>query len=147
MGWCSSARVEGTCSYSKTSARACSARFCARHGRRHANGARRGPRLAQGVEKTLLLRRAIEGTYQGTTSRKRTGLRADLTVPRPRAARAVQIDFRRSAVKRLKRGAFPRVHIGELKPWSRANLVPNCGLGAPRSATARGAVRGSHRAP
>ena len=70
--------------------------------------ARRGPRLAQGVEKTLLLRCAIEGTYQDTTSRKRTGRRADLTVPRPRAARAVQIDFRRSGVKRFKRGAFSR---------------------------------------
>ena len=70
-----------------------------------------------------------------------------MTVQQPRAARAVQIDFRRGAVKPVKRGAFPRVHIGELKPWSRANLVQNCGLGAPRRATARSAVRGSHRAP
>ena len=107
----------------------------------------RVPRLAQGAEKTLLLRCAIEGTYQGTTSRKRTGLRADLTVPRPRAARAVQIDFRRSGLKRFKRGAFPRVCRGKLKPSSRAKLGPNCGLGAPRRATARGAVRDSHRAP
>ena len=69
-----------------------------------------------------------------------------MTVARPGEARAVQIDFRRGAVKRLKRGAFPRAHIGELKLLSRAKLVPNCGLGAPRRATARGAVRGSHRA-
>ena len=110
------------------------------------DGARRGPRLAQGAEKTRQLSCFIEGVYQGTTYPKRSGLRADLTVPRPRAALAVQIDFRRGAVKRLKRGAFPRVHIGKLKPWSRAKLVPNCGLGARRRA-ARGAVRGSHRTP
>ena len=103
----------------------------------------RGPRLAQGVEKTLLLRCAIEGTYQGTTSRKRTGLRADLTVPRPRAARAVQIDFRRSAVKRFKRGAFSRrasrEHVAVPRSLFELNLRS-------RRPIPRGAVRGSHRA-
>ena len=79
------------------------------------DGARRGPRLTQGGEKTLLLRCAMQGTYQGTTSRKRPGLRAELTAPQPRAARAVQIDFRRGAVKPVKRGAFSRVCIGELE--------------------------------
>ena len=78
-------------------------------------GARRGPRLAQGAEMALLLGCFFEGVYQGTTYPKRPGLRADLTAPRPRAARAVQIDFRRGAVKRVKKGAFSRVHIGELK--------------------------------
>ena len=72
-------------------------------------------RLAQGVEKTRQLRRFIEGTYQATTYPKRPGQRADLTVPRPRAARAVQVDFRRGAVKRVKKGAFSRVHTGELE--------------------------------
>ena len=76
-------------------------------------GARRSPRLAQGAEKTRQLSCFIEGVYQGTTSRKRTGQRADLTVPRPRAARAVQIDFRRGAIKPVKRGAFSRVHRGQ----------------------------------
>ena len=70
-----------------------------------------------------------------------------MTVPRLRAARAVQIDFRRGAIKRVKRGAFSIVCRGKLKPLSRAKLVPNCGLGAPRRATARGAVRGSQREP
>ena len=119
----------------------------ARGSRRRRDGARRGPRLAQGAEKTRQLSCFIEGMYQGTTSRKRTGQRADLTVPRPRAARTVQIDFRRGAVKPVKRGAFPRVHIGELESLPRAKLVRICGLGASRRATARGAVRGSHRAP
>ena len=78
-------------------------------------GALRGPRLAQGAEKTRQLSCFIEGVYQGTTYPKRTGLRADLTVPRAPAARAVQIDFRRGAVKPVKRGAFSRVCIGELE--------------------------------
>ena len=70
-----------------------------------------------------------------------------MTVQQPRAARAVQIDFRRGAVKRVKKGAFSRVCIGELESWPRPVLVRICGLGASRRATARGAVRGSHRAP
>ena len=108
LGCHSSARVEAACSHRNISARACSPLVAT-------DGARRGPRLAQGAQETLQLRRFIEGVYQGTTYPKRSGLRADLTAPRPRAARAVQIDFRRGAVKRVKKGAFSRVCIGELE--------------------------------
>ena len=82
--------------------------------------------------------------YQGTTYPKRSGLRADLTAPRPRAARAVQIDFRRGAVKRFKRGAFPRRASREhvAVPRSLFELALRSRRPAPR-----GAVRGSHRAP
>ena len=116
----------------------------ARHSRRQRHGARRGPRLARGAQKTLQLRCFIEGVYQGTTYPKRSGLRADLTAPRPRAARAVQIDFRRGAVKRLKRGAFSRRASREhvAVPRSLFELALRS-----RRPTARGAVRGSHRAP
>ena len=108
------------------------------------SGAVRGPRLAQGAEKTLQLRRFIEGTYQGTPSRKRTVQRADLTVPRPRAASAVQIDFCPSRLKRLKRGAFSRRASREhvAIPRSPFELTLRS-----RRPTARGAARGSHRAP
>ena len=72
------------------------------------DGARRCPRLAQGAQETLLLGCVSKDIYQGTTSRKRTGLGADLTVQRPRAVQAVQIDFCPSGLKRFKRGAFSR---------------------------------------
>ena len=80
--------------------------------------------------------------YQGTTYPKRSGLRADLTVPRPRAARAVQIDFCPSELKRFKRGAFSRrvsrEHVAV--PRSPFELALRS-----RRPTARGAVRDSYR--
>ena len=55
-----SARVEGTRSCSEISFRACSPLAAT-------DGARRGPRLAQGAQKTLPLGCPFRGLYQGTT--------------------------------------------------------------------------------
>ena len=67
-----------------------------------------------------------------------------MTVPRPRAARAVQIDFCPSRLKRFKRGAFSR-------RASREHVaVPRSPFELPlrsRRPIPRRAVRGSHRAP